>query len=77
MNSEKQHVSIRRSDRLRNCVYWVVGVGITMPAQGSVEADRGLVDRGQASLCRGSSERWCAGRLRWLRRARSIPPSAP
>lgn len=58
--------------RLTKCVYRAVGVGTRMPAQGSVEADRGLANRGPCrSLAEESSGRRCAGHLRRLRRARS------
>ncbi len=34
----------------KKCVYRAIGMGTRMPAQGSVEADRGLANRGSADL---------------------------
>jgi anti-sigma regulatory factor (Ser/Thr protein kinase) len=36
----------------RRCVYRVAGAGISRLTQGSVEADRGFVNRGQVATCR-------------------------
>ena len=52
-------------------------MGIRWLAQGFRGRDCGLADRGQASASGRSSVSGMRGHLRWLRRARSSPPSAP
>ena len=54
----------------------LAGVGMKPSAQGSAEAHRGLV-KGPSTLPRAIPGGGLWGVLRWLRRARTPPPSAP